>query len=81
MNRKVCCGHWLGLVLIGPASAQTPPENQAPAEPVAETFADLSARAAVHRGNTILLEGDAVTALDAYSHAEDLRPDAPQIPQ
>ena len=80
MNRKVRCGHWLGLALIVPASAQTPPEDLPPAEPVAESFGDLSARAAVREGNARLLEGDAVTALDAYSHAEELRPDAPQIP-
>lgn len=77
---KVCCGHWLGLALIVSASAQTPPEDQPPSEPVAESFGDLSARAAVREGNAKLLEGDAVTALDAYSHAEELRPHAPQIP-
>ncbi|MCH9001815.1 MAG: hypothetical protein IIC02_04505 [Planctomycetes bacterium] len=77
---KVCCGHSLGLALIVSASAQTPPEDQPPSEPVAESFGDLSARAAVREGNAKLLEGDAVTALDAYSHAEELRPDAPQIP-
>lgn len=77
---KVCCGHSLGLALIVSASAQTPPEDQPPSEPVAESFGDLSARAAVREGNAKLLEGDAVTALDAYSHAEELRPHAPQIP-
>ena len=77
---KVCCGHLLGLALIVSASAQTPPEDQPPSEPVAESFGDLSARAAVREGNAKLLEGDAVTALDAYSHAEELRPHAPQIP-
>ena len=34
MIRRICCGHWLGLALIVPAAAQTPPENQPPAEPV-----------------------------------------------
>lgn len=76
---KTCCGHLLGLALIAPAAAQAPPKDQPPSEPVAESFGDLSARAAVREGNAKLLEGDAVTALEAYSHAEELRPDAPQI--
>ena len=76
---KTCCGHLLGLALIAPAAAQAPPKDQPPSEPVAESFGGLSARAAVREGNAKLLEGDAVTALEAYSHAEELRPDAPQI--
>ena len=76
---KTCCGHLLGLALIAPAAAQAPPKDQPPSEPVAESFGGLSARAAVREGNAKLLEGDAVTALEAYSHAADLRPDPPHI--
>jgi Ca-activated chloride channel family protein len=43
-------------------------------------FEQLSAREAVRQGNQLLIEGNAPTALEAYEHAEGLRPDALEIP-
>jgi len=40
----------------------------------------LDAREAVHHGNQLLINGDAPTALEAYNRAEDLRPEASEIP-
>ena len=40
----------------------------------------LSAREAVHQGNQQLMEGNAPAALEAYGHAQGLRPDALEIP-
>ncbi len=42
-------------------------------------FEQLSAREAVRQGNQLLIEGDAPTALEAYEHAEGLKPEASEI--
>lgn len=80
MNRRVRCTHLLGLAMIVPAAAQAPPEEAPPSKPIAQSLEGLSARAAVRKGNTRLLKGYTVAALEAYAHAEKLRPEAPQIP-
>lgn len=59
-------------LLIGAAGA---PADEEPAG--LERF---DARAAVQYGNERLIQGDAPQALEAYKHAEDLRPDALEIP-
>lgn len=80
MSPRVYSAHLICLAWLAPVSAQTPTESVPKSEPVAESFDDLSARAAVRKGNARLLEGDSPSALNAYAHAKELRPEAPQIP-
>ncbi len=58
------------LIGVAGASADEEPANL-------ERF---DARAAVQFGNERLIQGDAPQALEAYEHAEGLRPDALEIP-
>lgn len=80
MSPRVYSAHLICLAWLATVSAQTPTESVPKSEPVAESFDDLSARAAVRKGNARLLEGDSPSALNAYAHAKELRPEAPQIP-
>jgi len=41
---------------------------------------DWKAYQAIHAGNQRLIDGDAATALEAYEHAAQLEPNAPEIP-
>lgn len=80
MSSRILSAHLICLAALAPVAAQTPTESAAKSEPVAESFDELSARAAVRKGNARLLEGDSPSALNAYAHAKELRPEAPQIP-
>ena len=80
MSPRVYSAHLICLAWLATVSAQTPTESVPKSEPVAESYDDLSARAAVRKGNARLLEGDSPSALNAYAHAKELRPEAPQIP-
>lgn len=80
MSSRIFSAHLICLAALAPVSAQTPTKSAAKSEPVAESFDELSARAAVRKGNARLLEGDSPSALNAYSHAKELRPEAPEIP-
>lgn len=60
----------VSVVVVQPHTDETKPP---------EEFAGLSAREIVREGNRRLAEGDAISALTAYDHADQLRPDAREI--